>query len=260
LKYTLHFPIGAILLLTLIISSCDEISTQIESGSFAVESFSISPNTIQFDTDTPLGNVSVPITLHLTLSESTDRDVRYTIQNRGEIVTEGTFNATTEFEYSAEPELSLNSAENRNFTVFVFSDSGDRLQGSITVNGRMVSPPVISDAFNTEEAVIPDEGNERIDFFAEVSHPDGQELIDGVYFMLIDQQGNQVGSRFEMYDDGIFIESEGRIDETADDGLYSRAFFINPSNNPDQYSVFYYAIGADGQSSDTLQTQLRIVE
>jgi hypothetical protein len=123
-----------------------------------------------------------------------------------------------------------------------------------------VSPPVIEDAFNTEEATIPESGNQRIDFFAKVSHPDGQELIGQVNFFLIDQSGSQLGNDFRMFDDGVFNEVEGLIDETAGDALYSRAFFINPGNSPDEITVNYYAIGADGQSSDTLRTNLSILE
>ncbi|REL38265.1 hypothetical protein DYD21_06570 [Rhodohalobacter sp. SW132] len=260
MKHSLHFSLGAVLLLVFVISSCDEISTTPESGSLSVQSFSISPNNVQFDEETPIGVVSLPVSLQLTLNEPTDQEIRYTFENRGNLVEEGTFNSESETEYIAELSLAVNSVENVTYKVYAFSNSGDRMQGSINFIGRMVSPPEIADAYNTEEAVIPNAGNEQIDFFAEVSHPDGQEYIDGVFFILIDQQGNQLGNDFEMYDDGVQIEDEGRIDETADDGLYSRAFFINPSNNPDEYSVFYYAMGADGQSSDTLQTQLRIVE
>jgi hypothetical protein len=122
-----------------------------------------------------------------------------------------------------------------------------------------VSPPVIEEVNNTEEVSIPDSGNQRIDFFARVVHPDGQELINRVNFFLIDQSGSPLG-KFSMFDNGVFNEVEGFIDEAEGDSLYSRAFFINPGNSPDEITVNYYAIGEDGQSSDTLQSQLSIIE
>ena len=250
----------------LIFSACDEISSTQGSSSISLETLTISPNAIQFDDASPIGNQTVRIELTLTLDEPADSDFRYSVERRGLLVTDGDFTAVSNSEYRADLTLTVNTAENLNYTVYAFQaddTAGERIQGGLTFRGRTVSPPIIEDAFNTEEVTIPDEGNVRVDFFARVVHPDNQDFIDRVNFFMIDQQGNRVGGDdnvFEMYDDGVEIEAEGRIDENADDGLYSRAFFIFPTNNPDQYSVFYYAIGVDGQSSDTLQTQLRIVE
>lgn len=264
MKHSLLFSTGGLFLLLLIFfSACDEISAPTQSDSVSIESLGISPDTIEFDSDSPIGDQEIPVTLILTLKESSESDFRYTVERRGMLVSEGRFNHHSGAEYIAEFILSVNSVNNLNFTVYAFSDehsAGERMQGSITVRGREVSPPVIEDAYNTEEAAIPEAGNERIDFFARVVHPDNQEFIDRVNFFLIDQQGNQLGDNFEMFDDGVFNESEGLIDEAAGDSLYSRAFFINPTNNPDEVTVFYFAVGVDGQSSDTLQTELRIVE
>lgn len=250
-------------MLLIFFSSCDEISSPTQSDSIKLETLSISPDTIEFDSGLPIGEQAIPVTLTLTLQEPSNSDFRYTVERRGTLVSEGRFNLQSGAEYIAEFTLSVNSADNMNFTVYAFSDEdtgGERIQGGIIVRGRTVSPPIVEDAYNTEEAKIPESGNERIDFYARVVHPDNQEFIDRVNFFLIDQQGNQLGDNFEMYDDGVFNESEGRIDEAAGDSLYSRAFFINPTNNPDVVSVFYFAVGIDGQSSDTLQTELRIVE
>jgi len=264
LKHTLLISIGALFTLLLIFfSACDELSAPAHHDSIALESLSINPNSIQFDSDSPLGDQTIPVTLSLSLAEPADSDFRYTVERRGTLVTEGHFSSSGDTEYTAEFELIVDSARNFNFTVYAFSDvqsGGERIQGTITIRGREVSPPVVVEAWNTEEATIPEAGNERIDFYARVVHPDNQEFIDRVNFFLIDQQGNRLGDNFEMFDDGVFNESEGRIDEAAGDSLYSRAFFINPGNNPDVVSVFYFAVGVDGQSSDTLQTELRIVE
>ena len=60
-----------------------------------------------------------------------------------------------------------------------------------------------------------------------------------------------------MFDNGV-NEIEGFIDEVEGDSLYSRALSMN--NSPDEITVNYYAIGSDGQSSDTLRTSLSIIE
>ncbi len=264
MKHSLLFSIGGILLLLFIFfASCDEISSPTQSESITLESLSISPNSIEFDSDTPIGEQIIPVTLLLTLQEPSESDFRYTVERRDSLISEGLFSHQSGAEYIADFTLSLNSADNMKFTVYAFSDEdtgGERIQGGITVRGRTVSPPVVEDAWNTEEATIPDSGNERIDFFARVVHPDNQDFIDRVNFFMIDQQGNQLGDNFEMYDDGVFNDSEYRIDEAAGDSLYSRALFIESTNNPDVVSVYYFAVGIDGQSSDTLQTELRIVE
>lgn len=247
----------------LIFSACAEISTTPDSAAISLESLTISPNSIQFDDSSPIGNQTVQVELILTLDEPSDANYRYTVERRGLLVTDGDFTAESESEYRADVSLTVNTAENLNYTVYAFQAdgaTGERIQGGLTIRGRTVSPPVIEDAFNTEEVTIPDEGNVRVDFFARVFHPDNQDFIDRVNFFMIDSQGNPVGGEFEMFDDGVFNETEGFIDETADDGLYSRAFFVNEGNSPADISVFYFALGIDGQSSDTLQTQLRIVE
>lgn len=247
----------------LIFSACDEISSTQSSSSISLETLTISPNAVQFDDSSPIGNQTVRIELTLTLDEPADSDFRYSVERRGLLVTDGDFTAVSNSEYQADLTLSVNTVENLNYTVYAFQaddTAGERIQGGLTFRGRTVSPPIIEDAFNTEEVTIPDEGNVRVDFFARVVHPDNQDFIDRVNFFMIDSQDNAVGGLFEMFDDGVFNETEGFIDETADDGLYSRAFFVNPGNSPADISVFYFALGVDGQSSDTLQTQLRIVE
>lgn len=264
LKHLLHFSIGGMFIVFMFtFSACDDISVTSESSAASLESLTISPNSIQFDDSSPIGNQTVQIELILTLEEPADSDFRYTVERRGLLVTEGTFTAEAGSEYSADLSLTVNTANNFNYTVYAFQaddTAGERIQGGLTIRGRTVSPPIIEEAFNTEEVTIPDEGNVRVDFFARVFHPDNQEFIDKVNFFMIDSQGIAVGGEFEMFDDGVFNETEGFIDEAAGDSLYSRAFFVNPGNSPAEISVFYFAIGIDGQSSDTLQTELRIAE
>lgn len=261
LKHLQLALIGGLLLFWL--TGCDDISSSSESGASVLQSLTIQPSTIRFDENVSLKDTTISIDIEVSTTDLPPSPLSYSVDLSGELVSEGELNSLDNDLYGTTLELFVNTGQNRNFTVYIYEPdrtSGDRLQGSLRVRGRNVSPPVIEEAFNTEEVSIPESGNERIDFFARVVHPDDQEFIDQVTFFLVDQGGNQLGEDFEMFDDGVFSGQQGFVDETASDSLYSRAFFINSGNSPDNVSVFYYATGIDGQSSDTLQTELRIIE
>ena len=261
MKYILICIIGGSLFI--MAAGCDSIPSGNTSDSAVLSSLTISPNNIQFGPNASIGDTTVTIDLSVSTTAAPANELLYTIEDDGTFRTEGSLQAVSDNLFSVSSNLMVNSATSSNFTIYVYesqSSSGQRLQGQLRITGRTVSPPVILEVDNPEEVTIPESGNRRIDFFARVTHPDGQELISRVNFFLIDQTGSQLGNDFQMYDDGFFNEIEGFIDETANDSLYSRAFFINPNNNPDEITVNYFAIGNDGQSSDTLQTQLSIVE
>ena len=261
MKHYLIFIIGGLLILWA--TGCDSPSSTAESDNAVLSSLSITPNTVQFGPQSLIGDTTITVTIRATTSDSPPEDLLYTVETDGELIADGALQKVSETIYSGDYSFTVNSSRNFNYTVYVYqsgNSSGQRVQGGLQIRGRMVSPPIIEEATNTEDATIPDNGNTRIDFFARVFHPDGQELINNVNFFLVDQTGSPLGSNFEMYDDGVFNEAEGFIDEAEGDSLYSRAFFINPTNNPDEITVNYFAIGADGQSSDTLQTSLSIVE
>ncbi|WP_340103216.1 hypothetical protein [Rhodohalobacter sp. 8-1] len=261
MKHYLIFLIGGCLILWA--TGCDNPSSPAGTDSAVLSSLSIQPNSVQFGPQSSITDTTLTVQIRANTTESPANDLVYTIERDGELVKEGTLQPESDTIFLAEYSLEVNTARNANITIYIYeadNSSGQRLQGKLQVRGRIVSPPVIEEVSNTEEAVIPDSGNQRIDFFARVVHPNGQDLIDRVNFFLIDQSGNQLGDDFRMFDNGVFNEVEGFIDEAEGDSLYSRAFFTNPNNNPDEITVNYYAIGADGQSSDTLQTQLSIIE
>jgi len=243
--------------------SCDSPSSPADSNNALLRTLSINPNLVQFGPQSLIGDTTLTIDIVATTEQNPSGGLVYSIERDGELIADGNLELLTEFSYSTQFSTTVNTSANFDYTIYVFQSgttSAERLQGRIRIRGRNVSPPVIVEANNTEEATIPDSGNSRIDFFAKAFHPDGQELIDRVNFFLIDQSGNQIGSDFRMFDNGVFNEVEGFIDEVEGDSLYSRAFFINSTNSPDEITVNYYAIGSDGQSSDTLQTSLSIVE
>jgi len=261
LKHYLIFIIGSVLLLWA--TGCDSPSSPAGTDRAVLSSLSIQPNTIQFGAQSSIGDTTLTVQIRATSIEAPKNVLLYTIEQDGVLLTEGTLESESDTSFLAEYSLTVNTSSNTNYTVYVYEDentSGQRLQGQLQIRGRIVSPPVIEEVNNTEQVTIPDSGNQRIDFFARVVHPNGQELIDRVNFFLIDQSGSQLGNDFSMFDNGVFNEVEGLIDEAEGDSLYSRAFFINPGNSPDEITVNYYAIGEDGQSSDTLQTQLSIIE
>lgn len=243
---------------------CDDISSPSDSGTAILKSLAIQPISLEFDAGSAADS-TITITLSLTTTDPAQNDVIYSVTNRGESLAEGTFTQQTDTEYSAEFPLTISSSLSTNLNVYVFESgntSGELIRGNITVSGFSSSPPVLVEAFNTEQVTLPETGRNRVNFYARAFHPDNQALIDSVYFFMIDQQGNPVGGKFNLYDDGLFEVSVGRIDEVENDSLYSRAFFVEPppTNSPAEISVFYVVKGVDGQSSDTLQTQLSIVE
>ena len=261
MKNSLIFIIGTVLLLWA--TGCDSPSSPADPDSAVLSSLSIEPNNIQFGSQSTIGDTTLTLQIRAITLEAPVNDLLYTIERDGVLLTEGNLQSQSETSFLAELSLTVNTSRNTTYSIYVYESdntSGQRLQGRLQIRGRTVSPPVIEEVNNTEEVSIPDSGNQRIDFFARVVHPDGQELINRVNFFLIDQSGSQLKNDFSMFDNGIFNEVEGFIDEAEGDSLYSRAFFIDPGNSPDEITVNYYAIGEDGQSSDTLQTQLSIIE
>jgi len=247
--------------------SCDSPSSPADSNNALLRTLSINPNLVQFGPQSLIGDTTLTIDIVATTEQNPSGGLVYSIERDGELIADGNLELLTEFSYSTQFSTTVNTSANFDYTIYVFQSgttSAERLQGRVRIRGRNVSPPVIVEANNTEEATIPTTGNQRIDFFARVVHPNGQELIDRVNFFFINDSGERTPASsindFRMFDNGVFNEVEGFIDEAEGDSLYSRAFFINSTNSPDEITVNYYAIGSDGQSSDTLQTSLSIVE
>lgn len=230
----------------------------------SLHSIEVTPQEIVFSSDSPITDTVITIGVSVGAEVPEGSSLSYSVANKRESVAAGQLTNQNGTEYYSDISLTVNTADNINFKVFVYSGEGsssESLEANLAVRGRSLSRPILVDAYNTETVTIPEDDNrERIDFFAEVTHPNGQDFIEQVLFFIIDQEGNQLGNtEFELFDDGVKNEPEGRIDEEANDSIYSRALFITSENNPDETDVFYYAIGTDGQSSDTLRTTLQIV-
>ncbi len=255
-----------LLLLCLFLSlfwSCDEVPLSEGSETALIQSFSIDPDEITFFDTAEVGDTTVTIDINMVLKEPSTASYNVAVSSGSDDPIIERMRQTDLLNYSQSVDLELNTAISKNISVHVFSErnpNSESAEATLRVRTEIAVPPVMLDAFNTEVAQIPESGNERINFYAKVTHPIDQSLIDRVNFFMIDQNGQPLGGLFEMFDDGVFNEEQGFIDEVAGDSLYSRAFFIGPQNNPDVIDVFYFATGPGGISSDTLQTTLEIVE
>lgn len=135
------------------------------------------------------------------------------------------------------------------------------VQATIKVRGFSLGAPILMFAENPDTVRIPSSGTQPFLLTAKVSHDLEMNLIDRVLVIISDQNNTVLnGSPFRLYDDG----SSGNIgtgvsgDLVANDSLYSRRFEIGPNNNPDIYTLRYFAIDNFGNSSDTVQTKMII--
>ena len=250
-------------LILFLFAGCDDITTQESDDPVSILLFEAEPAFIEFPAETPEMDTTITVSLNLELREETSTEILYALVKKREVQFESILIPSSPRIYQAEFDLNLNTAFSDQYTIHVYtpgaSDS-DFAEASLRIISHLGIPPEILDAFNTELVQIPQSNTrERVDFYAKATHPSGQELIQKVEFLLVDQTGNEIG-RFELFDDGVFDEPSGLIDEVAGDSLYSRALFIDHSNNPDKYEVLYYAISTNDVSSDTVRTTLQIVE
>lgn len=251
---------------------CDSTSLPPDEAPVLIRNLVISPSQIIFTSEDGVRDTTLSIELSAEVSGNSEQNaVEYSIVNERNSENDeirGTFQPSeNESRVEATVPLTVSTTDFVTFRVFVFgfnsNTEGEIVEGKIRIRGISTSPPQIVDAFNTERVEIPPSGREQISFFARVVHPEEQSLIDHVEFFLIDQNGERLGganTTFEMFDDGGQNLEQGFIDETASDSLYSRALFINENNQPDLIDVFYFATDISGLRSDTVQTQLEILE
>jgi len=129
---------------------------------------------------------------------------------------------------------------------------------TIKIRGFVLGIPEILSTSTPDTVWIPSTGTTPFGLQAKVKHPDGQSLIDRVLVDIRDQQNNLLaGSPFRLYDDGG-IGNSNSGDAIPADSIFTRVFNIGPSNNPDVYKLYYYAIDTQGASSDTVQAQMVI--
>lgn len=139
-----------------------------------------------------------------------------------------------------------------NIVVYAVSNRGtisNTIQRSIRITGLLSDPPVIEFLEHPDTVYIPAEGNQPFSFDASVFHPNGQQNIEGVFLELFDSNNNQIGGApFEMEPD----------EQDQNNKLYSIAFQIDSNNQPDDITVWCYAIDRAGVSSDTVFSSFTI--
>lgn len=169
--------------------------------------------------------------------------------------------SSTPFEQSIT--IPSSTTDFNDYRLYVYVSTGDQLtsnsaQATIKVRGFTLGVPEILATSNPDTVRIPSSGTTPFALQAKVTHPDGQALVDRVFVDIRDQQNNLLaGSPFRLFDDGNTGNSNSG-DAVAADSIFTRAFNIGSSNNPDVYQLFYYALDTQGASSDTVQTQMVI--
>jgi len=172
-----------------------------------------------------------------------------------------TLTSSTDFEQALS--IPSSTTDFNDYRLYLYVSTGDQLssnsaQATIKVRGFTLGVPVVLTTSNPDTVRIPSSGSSPFALQAKVTHPDGQTLIDRVFVDIRDRQNTLLaGSPFRLYDDGNMGNSNSG-DTVAADSIFTRVFNIGPSNNPDVYQLFYYALDTQGVSSDTIQTQMVI--
>ncbi len=168
--------------------------------------------------------------------------------------------AKDQFSHSLQIPTSTTSVEEFAINVILIDKNqpvSNRVSGTLKITGFSTGRPVLLFQQTPATVIIPNSGNQAFDLKAKVSHPNGQNLIDRVNVIIRGANGVALtGSPFQLFDNGLVNESG---DLAAGDSLFTRRFVISASNNPDTYTLKYYAIDRFGASSDTLTATMRFV-
>ena len=165
--------------------------------------------------------------------------------------------------FSTSFDLETNTTDFNDYLIYIYGTREDLVvsntaQSTVKIRGFTAGLPEILAVNNPDTVLIPSSGNNPFALMAKATHPNGQSLIDRVLVDIRDQNDNLLaGSPFTLFDDGGAGNSNSG-DAIAADSIYTRAFNIGSSNNPDVYQLFYHAIDNLGASSDTIQSQMVI--
>lgn len=131
--------------------------------------------------------------------------------------------------------------------------ASNRVSGSVRITGFAVGNPVIASVLSPDTVRIPTAPS-SFQLRVAMTHPNGRSLIERVDVDIRNPDGSLLsGSPFRMFDDGN-IPNSG--DQTANDGIYTRAFQITPSNQPATYTVTYTARDRFGNNAVPVVRQL----
>lgn len=131
--------------------------------------------------------------------------------------------------------------------------ASNRVVGTVQVSGFATGNPVITTVLSPDTVRIPTAPSSFL-LRVSMSHPNGRSLIDLVQADIRNPDGSLLsGSPFRLFDDGN-VPNSG--DQTANDGIYTRAFQITPSNQPATYTVTYTARDRFGNNAAPVVRQL----
>jgi hypothetical protein len=166
----------------------------------------------------------------------------------------------TQYVHTLRIETTTTTLSNYSVSVLMIENGqaiSNKVIGRIRINGFSTGRPVMLFEQTPANVQIPLSGSQAFDLKAKVSHPNGNALIQTVNVIIRGANGVALsGSPFQLFDNGNTADNG---DAAAGDSLYTRRFVISSSNNPDTYTLRYYAIDQFGASSDTLTATMRFV-
>ena len=265
------FPL--FLLPALLISACDEtpVDDDPTDPTPQITSLEVNPSLIQFDENSdPVTDTAITVQLQAAVNRYFPEDARpsFTVFRQGSpdnIIAEGTFDelisSTPVMVFGTQFQLELMTTDFESYVINVYyytnQGDGNTSQSEFDVRGIPQFPPEILDVANPDTVVIPRDGEpkEVFSFRAEVVDPEGQETIDRVLVDIVQPNGNLAGGMpFQLYDDGT------GGDAVAADSIYTRVFEVTSSNNPQDYTLRYYAFDKTGLGSDTVTSEYHVVQ
>jgi hypothetical protein len=260
------FPLFAALFLL----SCDEepgLPTS-DVSDVRLSTLTVSPSRVDFIPSDTVKDTVVQISVSIRVASGTS-DVAPTLlvvdTETDDVVFEGPMNPTpilgiTQYAQTVPIETSTTTLSEYSVSVIVIEQGqpiSNKVIGRIRVNGFSTGRPSVLFQQTPATVQIPASGSQVFDLKAKVSHPNGNSLIQTVNVIIREANGVALsGSPFQLFDNGNTTENG---DVAAGDSLFTRRFVISSSNNPDTYTLRYFAIDRFGASSDTLTATMRFV-
>lgn len=264
-RFWLFFLFAALFLL-----SCDEepgLPTS-DVSDVRLSTLTVSPSRVDFVPNDTVKDTVVQIAVSIRIASGAS-DVPPTLlvvdTETDDVVFEGAMNPTpilgiTQYAQTVPIETSTTTLAEYAVSVIVVENGrpiSNKVIGRLRVNGFSTGRPALLLQETPANVQIPLSGTQTFDLKAKVSHPNGKALIQTVNVIIRGQNGVALsGSPFQLFDNGNTAENG---DAAAGDSLYTRRFVISASNNPDTYTLRYYAIDRFGASSDTLTATMRFV-
>lgn len=246
-----------------------------------IRSAQISPSQIQFSPSDGVKDSTVTMELLATM-EPVNLGVQTTLSNlktapfvwelrsRSDGGLQASGSATPDFStntLSASISLALRTFDFEDYVLYLYATDEIRLlsntvQSRIAVRGFPIGVPQILEVRSPGNVTIPTSGSITFTLTAKAIHPVDRQLVERVLVDIRDSRNILLGGApFQLYDDGslVSIGSGTSGDQVAADSVFTRAFQINSSNNPESYQLLFYALDPFGGSSDTISSSMTFI-